>query len=132
MNDTATYPGTGITPAAHLIARLERMAAEASGTAEYQAAAAETGSPKWRPHNKQSAEFNCALAAIVNEALDWLRARETAKAFPGTTGSFWTDRDGDKWVMCDDGRLRLRPEGPGVEPDEVAHVHGPMTPAGGA
>jgi hypothetical protein len=70
--------------------------------------------------------------AAVREALAAQLVTPNSSAYPGIPGMTWSDRDGDRWILCEDGRFRLRPDGPGVDPNEIAHVYGPMTLAGGA
>lgn len=83
--------------------------------------------PQWAP-----ARTPLANLRRISKGTCSAHAVAAAPEFPGAPGSFWLDRDGDCWVLCEDGQFRLRPEGYGVEPDEVAHAHGPMTPVRGA
>lgn len=54
----------------------------------------------------------------------------SAPEFPGAPGSLWRDCDGDMWVMCEDGKMRMtrRP----TLPHDVDASLGPMTRYGGA
>lgn len=54
------------------------------------------------------------------------------EGFPGSTGALWHDVDGDLWILCEDGQMRLRSVGPGVDTGEVAQFYGPMTRVDGA
>jgi hypothetical protein len=69
--------------------------------------------------------------AAVQAALAARLVTPGSGEYPGTPGTMWTDRDGDRWILCEDGRFRLRTQGPGIDPYEIAHTFGPMAPAEG-
>lgn len=68
--------------------------------------------------------------AAVREALAAQLVTPGSGEYPGSPGTVWHDADGEAWMLCDDGRMRLRDRGPGVDPGEIARIYGPMTPAG--
>lgn len=69
--------------------------------------------------------------AAVKAALDARLVAPGSGEYPGAPGTTWADRDGDLWILCEDRRLRLRPDGFGADPSEIAYAHGPMTSVGG-
>jgi len=70
--------------------------------------------------------------AAVQAALAGQLVTPGGGEYPGASGAVWHDADGEAWMLCDDGRMRLRDRGPGVDPGEIARIYGPMTPAGDA
>lgn len=116
--------------AEHLIEKLQQMHTDAMRVATTQAAAAEgTNSYKRQIGYEESAEFHRALASEIDEVLYKLRAR--AAGYPGAPGDGWQDNEGDVWVLCADGMMRLLDnETTPRNPDDLASEYGPMEAVG--
>lgn len=129
MNDT-TKPAAAEQAAEHLIEKLQQMHADAMRVAESRDAAAEgTNNYTRQIGYEESAAFHRALASEIDEVLYTLRAR--TDGYPGIYGTGWQDNEGDVWVLCADGMMRLLDdETTPRDPDDLAGEYGPMEPVG--
>lgn len=146
MSATPLPPGSGdiarilATPhgqeaVGYIVLKLNQMANDADCiTSSQQGAAEGTSSPARRAKYEEIAEFHQALAAVVRHSIGILQHNlpGVLPGFPGPAGTTWSDADGDRWVMCEDGHFRLLGRDGAVKPDEVARLYGPMTLVGGA
>lgn len=127
MNDTTTTAAAE-QAAEHLIEKLQQMADDAMRTATSQEAAAfGTRNATRQLKYEESAAFHRALASEVDEVLYKLRARSAG--YPGAPGDAWQDNEGDVWVLCADGQMRMA--SPLVDPRDsvaVADAYGPLLP----
>jgi len=116
--------------AEHLIEKLQKMHADAMRVATSQEAAAEgTNSYKRQIGHEESAAFHRALASEIDKVLYKLRAR--ADGYPGVPGDGWRDSEGDVWVLCADGMMRMLYTDPMPwDPEGLPGEYGPMEPAG--
>jgi len=127
---TDTRPTAAKQAAEHLIETLQKMHADAMHIATCQDAAAEgANSYKRQIGHEESAEFHRALASQVDEVLYKLHAR--AAGYPGVPGDGWRDSEGDVWVLCADGMMRMLYTDPlPWDPECLPGEYGPMEPVG--
>ena len=114
----------------HIFTTLAQQIADANRMAKSHEASAKGALAFSRGEKyRESAEFHRALAARLGDVVEVAKAKfaEAAAAFPGDPGALWHDADGDLWVHCADGQMRLVTET--EEPDSPAELErhaGPM------
>lgn len=127
VSDT-TNPTAADQAAEHLIEKLQQMADDAMRVAEQQDKSAEDeANYKRRIGHEESAAFHRALASEIDEVLHKLRARSAG--YPGAPGDAWQDNEGDVWVLCADGQMRMvSPLVDSCGSVAVAVAYGPLLP----
>jgi len=125
-----TKPTAAEQAAEHLIEKLQQIHADAVHIAAQQDSAAEREpNLKRRIGHEESAAFHRALASGIDEVLYKLRAR--VAGYPGVPGDGWRDSEGDVWVLCADGMMRMLYTDPMPwDPEGLPGEYGPMEPVG--
>ena len=125
-----TKPTAAEQAAEYLIEKLQQMHADAMRVVTSQEAAAEgANNYKRQIGYEESAAFHRALASQIDEVLHKLRARTAG--YPGIPGDRWRDGEGDTWVLCADGMMRMLYTDPMPwDPEGLPGEYGPMEPVG--